>query len=38
VEAIARGDGDAAAMALRDHISKAYETRLRSDARRMEAG
>lgn len=36
VEAIGRGDGEAAAQALRDHISRAYETRLRSDARRLE--
>ena len=32
VEAIARGDGDAACAALRDHISKAFETRLKIDA------
>ncbi|MBC7153169.1 MAG: GntR family transcriptional regulator [Rhodobacteraceae bacterium] len=34
VEAIARHDGDAAHQALRDHISHAFETRLRLDARR----
>jgi DNA-binding GntR family transcriptional regulator len=38
VAAIAAGDGDAAATALRDHISRAYETRLRSDARRIGTG
>ncbi len=38
VAAIAAGDGEAAARALKDHISKAYETRLRVDARRIEAG
>ncbi len=32
VDAIAVGDGDAADAALRAHISKAFETRLRSDA------
>ncbi|MDR0808651.1 MAG: GntR family transcriptional regulator [Gemmobacter sp.] len=32
VEAIARGDGDAAAAALKTHISKAFETRLRVEA------
>ena len=32
VEAIAQGDGDAAYSALRQHISKAFETRLRLDA------
>jgi DNA-binding GntR family transcriptional regulator len=32
VEAIAAGDGDAAYRALKDHISNAFETRLRSDA------
>ena len=32
VEAIAAGDGDAAYLALRTHISKAYETRLKLDA------
>jgi DNA-binding FadR family transcriptional regulator len=32
VEAIAARDGDAAFAALRGHISKAYETRLRVDA------
>lgn len=32
VDAIAAGDGDAAAAALRAHISNAYETRLRQDA------
>lgn len=33
VEAIAAGQGDAADTALRDHISRAYETRLRLDAK-----
>lgn len=37
VAAIARGDGPAAEAALKAHISKAYETRLRVDARRIEA-
>lgn len=32
VRAIAAGDGDAAASALRSHISKAFETRLKLDA------
>lgn len=32
VDAIAKGDGDAAAEALRSHISNAYETRLQQDA------
>ncbi len=32
VEAIAAGDGDAAARALKDHISRAFETRLRQDS------
>ena len=32
VDAIATGDGDGAALALRAHISNAYETRLRQDA------
>ena len=32
VEAIAAGQGDAAGAAIRDHISQAYETRLRLDA------
>ena len=32
VSAIERGDGDAAYAALRDHISKAYVTRLKQDA------
>ncbi len=32
VEAIAEGDGEAARQALRDHISRAFETRLRLDA------
>ncbi len=32
VEAIERGDGDAAYAALKDHISKAFETRLKLDA------
>jgi DNA-binding GntR family transcriptional regulator len=36
VAAIAAGDGEAAGVALREHISKAYETRLRADARRIE--
>lgn len=33
VDAIASGDGDAAERALRDHISRAYETRLKQSAR-----
>ena len=37
VAAIAAGDGDAAAAALADHISAAYETRLRLDAQRGDA-
>lgn len=37
VEAIEAGDGDAADAALRDHISKAFVTRLRLDARAVEA-
>ena len=37
VEAIAAGDGDAAYAALRDHISKAYVTRLKLDADAVEA-
>jgi DNA-binding GntR family transcriptional regulator len=32
VDAIERGDGDAAYQALKDHISKAFETRLKSDS------
>jgi len=36
VEAIARSDGEAANQALRDHISRAYVTRLRLDAREVE--
>ena len=36
VEAIAAGDGDTAAQALRDHISRAYETRLKLDAAEVE--
>lgn len=35
VDAIERGDGDAAYQALRDHISVAFETRLRHDAERI---
>ena len=38
VEAIASGNGEAAEEALRAHISRAYETRLRFDARRLESG
>jgi len=40
VEAIARKDGDSADLALRDHISKAFETRLKLEAgdRRKQAG
>ena len=38
VEAIAAGDGDGAYAALRDHISKAYVTRLKLDAKAVEAG
>lgn len=37
VDAIAAGDAEAASKAAKMHISKAYETRLRVDARRMEA-
>jgi DNA-binding GntR family transcriptional regulator len=40
VEAIARGDGEAAAQALKAHISRAFETRLKlesGDRRRLEA-
>ena len=36
VEAIERGDGDAADEALREHISKAFITRLKLDAARPE--
>ena len=32
VEAVARGDGEAASAALKEHISKAFETRLKIDA------
>jgi len=38
VEAIEAGDGDAAYQSLRDHISKAYITRLKLDAKAVEAG
>ena len=34
VDAIARGDGDAASDALRAHLSRAFEVRLRQEARR----
>lgn len=37
VQAIEAGDGDAAYIALRDHISAAYVTRLRLDAEAVEA-
>ncbi len=37
VTAIAAGDGDAAYAALRDHISKAFITRLRLDAAKVQA-
>jgi DNA-binding GntR family transcriptional regulator len=37
VDAIAAGDAEAADRALREHISSAYETRLRADARRIES-
>ena len=37
VTAIEAGDGNAADAALRDHISKAYVTRLRLDAQKVEA-
>ncbi len=37
VEAIESGDGDAAYAALRDHISKAFVTRLKLDAQKVEA-
>lgn len=36
VDAIAAGDGDAADQALREHISKAFVTRLKLDARAVE--
>ena len=36
VDAIARGDGDAAQRALSLHISKAFETRLKLDAESAE--
>lgn len=36
VDAIEAGDGDTAAQALRDHISRAYETRLKLDAAEVE--
>lgn len=36
VDAIAAGDGEAAYKALKDHISNAFETRLRSDAEASE--
>lgn len=35
VRAIADGDGDGAASSLKDHISKAFETRLKQDAAQM---
>lgn len=38
VAAIEAGDGDAADQALRDHISKAFVTRLKLDAEAVEAG
>lgn len=38
VEAVAAGDGERAAQAVRNHISRAYETRLRLDAHRLECG
>lgn len=40
VEAVARGDGDSADRALREHISKAFETRLKLEAgdRRKQKG
>ncbi len=37
VDAIERGDGDAAYDALKRHISQAFETRLRADAAKIEA-
>lgn len=37
VDAIGAGDAEAASKAAKQHISKAYETRLRVDARRIEA-
>ncbi len=37
VDAIERGDGDAAYAALKRHISQAFETRLRADAAKIEA-
>jgi DNA-binding GntR family transcriptional regulator len=38
VDAIAAGDGEAAYTALKNHISNAFETRLRSDAEASERG
>lgn len=38
VDAIGRGDGDAAYAALKNHISQAFETRLKRDAGSVEAG
>jgi DNA-binding GntR family transcriptional regulator len=38
VNAIATGDGEVADLALRDHISKAYVTRLKLEAAAVEAG
>ena len=35
VDAIKARDGDAAADAVRDHLSRAFETRLQEEARRM---
>jgi DNA-binding GntR family transcriptional regulator len=37
VRAIEAGDGDAADRALRDHISKAFVTRLKLDAAKVQA-
>jgi len=37
VRAIEAGDGDAADLALRDHISNAFITRLRLDAAKVQA-
>ena len=38
VNAIAEGDGEAAYAALKSHISKAFETRLTTDAQELEDG
>jgi DNA-binding GntR family transcriptional regulator len=38
VKAIEMGDGDAADLALREHISQAFTIRLRLDAEAVQAG